>query len=261
MVLNGKKEDLRSYSKEELKRMREICIEKLNETAGSYRESDGLLSAVKDDGVMGIRRLSGYANDRRYHQNRLNEIDKAIKEKDSPKAKIEEYKQVAGELLLEMRNGSPKKGLASQLSDLKAERFMWLSELAVQGLPADKEFSPNEIQGIQSTISLAESNMDHMAEFYASLLGVIKNAAKNSKQVIPNYERDVDDYSQLTALYEMSALENVKALETLRNKIKKGTYTAGKTPAKPTSKSRRGGDDHYESRLKTKDYGVGGLGE
>ena len=261
MAIFGKKNEFLKYSKEELKKLREECVEKLNSGALEYKEPDRLASIVKDSGSFGMRTMSRFSSDRRFWQNRLDAIDAAIKEKDSPKVIAEQYKTAEAEEILQIEK-DPK--AIERLQEIREKRFAWLCKVA--GFSDDKKLTETEVAVLEQLISSTEIEMNRVAENYAKLLGVIKHAAQNAKKPIPNYDRTVDDYSQLVALGEMSVSNRLKELEFFKNRNDKGSVglfgeQKGKKPQKTSSKGMRRKEEHLESLIDTKDYGVGGLGE
>lgn len=264
MAIFNKKEDFSKHTKEELKKMREECIKKLNSSASEYSEPDRLASAMKDSGTFGLRTMSRPSNDRRFWQNRLNAIDSAIKEKDSPKAIAEQFKIAEAKEILKIEKDPLDSKAAEELQDIRLDRFAWLCEIA--GYSKGKKLSEPELAVLEQLISSAEISMNHVAENYAKLLGVIESAAKNSRKPVPNYDRQTDDYSQLVALGEISVLNRIKELEFFKNRNEKGSFLgksskASKAPQKAIPKGMRRKDERLESLINTKDYGVGGLGE
>ncbi len=258
MSILGKKNEFLKYTKAELKKMREECVAKLNASVNEYRESDRMASIVKDGGSFGLRSMTRLSTDRRFWQNRLDAIDAALKEKESPKAIAKKYKEAEAEEIINI-DIDPK--AAERLQEIRMKRFEWLCKLA--GFSNDKKLSKAEIAVLEQLISTTETEMNRLAENYAKILGIIKYAAANVRKPIPNYERDIDDYSQLVALGELAVANRLKELEFFKNRDEKNLNMGTKSPKTPrtSSKGMRRKDEHLESLINTKDYGVGGLGE
>ena len=264
MAIFDKKSEFSKYSREELERMRDECISKLNATAGSYREPDSFASTIKESGTYGLRMMSRPQNDRRYWQNRLDAIDLAIKEQESPKKKAEEFKKAEAELLIETEDHPNDESVADKLQDLRLERYLWLCELA--GFLNCISVTDEKMAEADPLISSAETAMTASAEHYANLTRLIDQASKNPKVYVPNYDRLVDDYGQLEALATMTVSKRLKELENFKKRNEKITAKTQKdktssTRNQTTPKGMRRKSERLENLIDTKDYGVGSLGE
>lgn len=258
MAIFGKKTEFSKYSREELERMRDECISKLNASAGSYREPDSLASTIKDSGTYGLRMMSGSHNDRRYWQNRLDAIDLAIKEKESPKKKIEEFRVKTAEVMRELRRNPSNDKAAEELQAIQFERLAWLCKIA--GISDGAKISAEKKAKLETLISAIEGSMNRGAEYYVNLLELIERGAKNSKVPIPNYDRQVDDLSQLMALSDMAALNRIKELEGFKNeKESKNSGSKSRTSKTQavTPKGMRRREERLERFMDVKDGTAG----
>ena len=258
MAILGKKTEFSKYSREELERMRDECISKLNATAGSYREPDSLASTIKDSGTYGLRMMSGSHNDRRYWQNRLDAIDLAIKEKESPKKKIEEFRAKTAEVMRELRRNPSNDKAAEELQAIQFERLAWLCGIA--GISDGAKISVEKRAELETLISAIEGSMNRGAEHYVDLLELIERGVKNARQPISNYDRQVDDFSQHIALSDMAALNKIKELEQFKNeKGSKGRGTKSRTSKTQvaTPKGMRRREERLERFMDIKD-GIAG---
>lgn len=257
MGIFSKKSDFSNYTKEELERMRGECVAKLNASVGGYRETDRIASIVKDSGAFGLRTMANSSSDRTFWQNRLNAIEGALKEKESPKSVIKEYKEAEAAELLKIKNNPLDDEAVSRLHEIRIYRLAWLCGLA--GFSNDAKLSEDEIFILDKLISPIEDEMNVSAENYALLLGLIDEGSKNIKKVIPNYNRLIDDYSEREALLELSILEKLKKLESVTKRNNKGSrkLLPGSKAARRTE--RRKDEERLEGLINTKDFGVGGL--
>ena len=258
MAIFGKKSEFSKYSREELERMRDECISKLNATAGSYREADSFATTIKESGTYGLRMMSRPQNDRRYWQNRLDAIDLAIKEKESPKKKIEEFRAKTAEVMRELRRNPSNEEAAGALQAIQLERLTWLCKLA--GISDGARLSEDKKATLETLVNSAEIEMNRGAERYVELLEIIEKGVKNARQPIPNYDRQVDDLSQLVALSDMAALNRIKELEHFKNaKGQKGSGTKSRTSKTQavTPKGMRRREERLERFMDVKD-GVAG---
>lgn len=98
-----------------------------------------------------------------------------------------------------------------QFSDKKIE---WLCEIG----GVSEDLTPEEIQILQAKIDSADQSMTNAANRYAQVDEYIAQAAKNLRTPVPNYDRIVDDKSQIAAIAEDDALKKVRALDKLRKK-------------------------------------------
>ena len=258
MAIFSKKTDFSKYSREDLERMRDECIAKLHASAGAYKEPDRIASTIKDSGTYGLRMMSTTQNERRYWQARLDAIDAAIKEMQSPKKKIEEFRIKTARVLLELKRNPSNEEASESLKAVELERLTWICGIA--GISNGSKMSAEKRANLETLIASIEGAMNRGAEHYADLLELIERCAKNSRLPIPNYERQVDDFGQLVFLADTAALNKIKELEQLKSgKGSTGRGTKSRTSSAGGSASRgmRRREERLERFIDVKD-GIAG---
>ena len=131
-----------------------------------------------------------------------------------------EFRQREEDLLVALKANPDDSALKVEMMKFRKEKKDWLNQ--VGGLADD--MSLEEIAKLESLVEAAERDLTVAAKNSASVYEYISNAANNFKCFIPNYERTVDDKSQLEAIAEDAALSRVNALDRFNRKRNKQSF-------------------------------------
>lgn len=129
--------------------------------------------------------------------------------------KISQFITTEGRLVSKAEDFPSDQKTSAALLKFRHEKNAWLREVG----GGKSVVKPEDVMILESLIREASAEITRAAKIHNQMTSYISSAIEEGFHSMGNYERVVDDYSQLEALAEMSAQDIVKKLVKLNNRV------------------------------------------